>query len=81
MMGPRRGGGQAGLAVGHHLPAADADLVILTDEAHIGDSRRKRWVRYAGRARRSTYGSMCTSTDCTCGTADRMALFTFPPRT
>ena len=50
------GGGQAGLAVGHHLAAADADFVILTDEARIGDNWRKRWdslrlftpARYSG---------------------------------
>lgn len=37
------GAGQAGLAVGHHLAAADADFVILSDEARVGDNWRKRW--------------------------------------
>src|SRR6478672_12012016 len=50
------GGGQAGLAVGHHLAALDIDFVILTDEARVGDNWRKRWdslrlftpARYSG---------------------------------
>jgi putative flavoprotein involved in K+ transport len=37
------GGGQAGLAVGHHLAARDADFVILSADARIGDSWRRRW--------------------------------------
>jgi len=37
------GGGQAGLAVGHHLAAHDADFAILTDEARVGDNWRRRW--------------------------------------
>jgi putative flavoprotein involved in K+ transport len=37
------GGGQAGLAVGHHLAARDVDFVILSDEARLGDNWRKRW--------------------------------------
>jgi putative flavoprotein involved in K+ transport len=37
------GAGQAGLAVGHHLAARDADFVIVTGESRIGDSWRKRW--------------------------------------
>ena len=50
------GGGQAGLAVGHHLAARDIDFLILSDEARIGDNWRKRWdslrlftpARYSG---------------------------------
>ena len=50
------GAGQAGLAVGYHLAAADADFVILSDEVRIGDNWRKRWdslrlftpARYSG---------------------------------
>ena len=37
------GGGQAGLAAGHHLAARDADFVILSADARIGDSWRHRW--------------------------------------
>lgn len=37
------GGGQAGLAVGHHLAARDVDFVILSDEERVGDNWRKRW--------------------------------------
>jgi putative flavoprotein involved in K+ transport len=37
------GGGQAGLAVGHHLTARDVDFVILSDESRVGDNWRKRW--------------------------------------
>lgn len=37
------GAGQAGLAVGHHLAARDADFVILSDERRVGDNWRKRW--------------------------------------
>lgn len=37
------GGGQAGLAAGHHLAARDADFVILSADARIGDSWRRRW--------------------------------------
>lgn len=37
------GGGQAGLSVGHHLAASDADFVILTNEARVGDNWRRRW--------------------------------------
>jgi putative flavoprotein involved in K+ transport len=37
------GGGQAGLAVGHHLAARDVDFVIVSDEARIGDNWRRRW--------------------------------------
>jgi putative flavoprotein involved in K+ transport len=50
------GGGQAGLAVGHHLAARGADFVILSDEVRVGDSWRQRWdslrlftpARYSG---------------------------------
>jgi putative flavoprotein involved in K+ transport len=50
------GGGQAGLAVGHHLASRDIDFVILSDEARLGDNWRKRWdslrlftpARYSG---------------------------------
>ncbi|MEO8562314.1 MAG: NAD(P)/FAD-dependent oxidoreductase [bacterium] len=50
------GGGQAGLAVGHHLAARDVDFLILSDEARLGDNWRKRWdslrlftpARYSG---------------------------------
>lgn len=37
------GAGQAGLAVGHHLAAHDADFVIVSDEARVGDNWRRRW--------------------------------------
>jgi putative flavoprotein involved in K+ transport len=37
------GGGQAGLAVGHHLAARDADFVILDAERQVGDVWRRRW--------------------------------------
>jgi len=37
------GGGQAGLAVGHHLAERGVDHVILNDEARVGDSWRRRW--------------------------------------
>jgi putative flavoprotein involved in K+ transport len=37
------GGGQAGLAVGHHLAARDADFVILDAERRVGDAWRRRW--------------------------------------
>jgi putative flavoprotein involved in K+ transport len=37
------GGGQAGLAVGHHLARAGLRFVILDAHARIGDSWRKRW--------------------------------------
>lgn len=50
------GGGQAGLAVGHHLNVRDVDFTILSDEARVGDNWRKRWdslrlftpARYSG---------------------------------
>lgn len=50
------GGGQAGLAVGHHLASRDVDFVILSDEERIGDNWRRRWdslrlftpARYSG---------------------------------
>ena len=50
------GAGQAGLAAGYHLAASDADFVILSDEARVGDNWRKRWdslrlftpARYSG---------------------------------
>jgi putative flavoprotein involved in K+ transport len=50
------GGGQAGLAVGHHLAERDIDFVILSDETRLGDNWRKRWdslrlftpARYSG---------------------------------
>lgn len=50
------GGGQAGLAVGHHLAVRDIDFTILSDEARVGDNWRKRWdslrlftsARYSG---------------------------------
>jgi putative flavoprotein involved in K+ transport len=50
------GGGQAALAVGHHLAARDNDFVILSDEARVGDNWRRRWdslrlftpARYSG---------------------------------
>jgi putative flavoprotein involved in K+ transport len=37
------GAGQAGLAVGYHLAAADADFVILSNESRIGENWRRRW--------------------------------------
>lgn len=37
------GGAQAGLAVGHHLAARDADFVILDAERRTGDTWRRRW--------------------------------------
>jgi putative flavoprotein involved in K+ transport len=37
------GGGQAGLAVGHHLAARDVDFVILDAATRVGDSWRQRW--------------------------------------
>jgi putative flavoprotein involved in K+ transport len=37
------GGGQAGLAAGYHLAARDADFVILSADARVGDSWRRRW--------------------------------------
>jgi putative flavoprotein involved in K+ transport len=37
------GGGQAGLAVGHHLADRDVDFVILSDESRVGDNWRRRW--------------------------------------
>jgi putative flavoprotein involved in K+ transport len=37
------GGGQAALAVGHHLAARDVDFVMLSDESRVGDNWRKRW--------------------------------------
>jgi putative flavoprotein involved in K+ transport len=37
------GGGQAGLAVGHHLAKRDVDFLILSDEARVGDNWRRRW--------------------------------------
>jgi putative flavoprotein involved in K+ transport len=37
------GGGQAGLAVGHHLAARDVDFVILDAAKRVGDSWRHRW--------------------------------------
>jgi len=50
------GGGQAGLAVGHHLAKRDVDFVILSDESRVGDNWRRRWdslrlftpARYSG---------------------------------
>ena len=50
------GGGQAALALGHHLAARDVDFVILSDEERIGDNWRRRWdslrlftpARYSG---------------------------------
>jgi putative flavoprotein involved in K+ transport len=50
------GGGQAGLAAGHHLAARDVDFVILSDETRVGDNWRTRWdslrlftpARYSG---------------------------------
>jgi putative flavoprotein involved in K+ transport len=50
------GGGQAGLAVGHHLATRDVDFTILSDETRIGDNWRRRWdslrlftpARYSG---------------------------------
>lgn len=50
------GGGQAGLAVGHHLAERDIDFVTLSDEARVGDNWRRRWdslrlftpARYSG---------------------------------
>lgn len=50
------GGGQAGLAVGHHLAMRDIDFIILSDETRVGDNWRKRWdslqlftpARYSG---------------------------------
>jgi len=37
------GGGQAGLAVGHHLAKRDVDFVILDGTARLGDTWRNRW--------------------------------------
>src|SRR3982751_4734778 len=37
------GGGQAGLAVGHHLAARDVDFVILDAGKRVGDSWGRRW--------------------------------------
>jgi putative flavoprotein involved in K+ transport len=37
------GGGQAGLAVGHHLATRGQPFVILDANARIGDAWRKRW--------------------------------------
>ena len=37
------GGGQAGLAMGHHLAERDVDFVILDAEARVGDAWRRRW--------------------------------------
>jgi putative flavoprotein involved in K+ transport len=37
------GAGQAGLAVGHHLAARDADFVILDGAERVGDGWRRRW--------------------------------------
>jgi len=50
------GGGQAGLAVGHHLAKRDIDFVILDGAPRVGDSWRHRWdslrlftpARYSG---------------------------------
>jgi putative flavoprotein involved in K+ transport len=50
------GGGQAGLAAGHHLAERDADFVVLSDEPRTGDNWRRRWdslrlftpARYSG---------------------------------
>jgi putative flavoprotein involved in K+ transport len=50
------GGGQAALAVGHHLAKRDIDFVILSDEMRVGDNWRRRWdslrlftpARYSG---------------------------------
>ena len=37
------GGGQAGLAMGYHLAQRDADFLIVSDEARVGDNWRRRW--------------------------------------
>ena len=37
------GGGQAGLAVGHHLASREIDFVILDAERRTGDAWRRRW--------------------------------------
>jgi putative flavoprotein involved in K+ transport len=37
------GGGQAGLAMGHHLKARNLDFVILESDARVGDGWRHRW--------------------------------------
>ena len=37
------GGGQAGLATGHHLAAHDLDFVILDGAGRVGDAWRRRW--------------------------------------
>jgi putative flavoprotein involved in K+ transport len=37
------GGGQAGLAMGHHLAQRDLRFVILDAEARVGDAWRRRW--------------------------------------
>jgi putative flavoprotein involved in K+ transport len=50
------GGGQAGLAMGHHLAKHDVDFVILDANQRVGDSWRNRWdslrlftpARYSG---------------------------------
>ncbi|GAB3281811.1 flavin-containing monooxygenase [Microbacterium lacusdiani] len=38
------GGGQAGLAAGHHLQRSGADFVILDAETRVGDTWRRRWA-------------------------------------
>jgi putative flavoprotein involved in K+ transport len=50
------GAGQAGLAVGHHLAARDADFLVVDGATRVGDSWRTRWdslrlftpAKYAG---------------------------------
>ncbi|MGZ8376738.1 MAG: flavin-containing monooxygenase [Gemmatirosa sp.] len=50
------GAGQAGLAVGHHLAARDADFVVVDGADRVGDGWRQRWdslrlftpARYSG---------------------------------
>ena len=37
------GGGQAGLATGHHLQRRGANFVILESHDRIGESWRRRW--------------------------------------
>jgi putative flavoprotein involved in K+ transport len=37
------GAGQAGLAVGYHLAKRDTDFVMVTGDARVGDTWRRRW--------------------------------------
>src|SRR5688500_5531260 len=37
------GGGQAGLAAGHHLAQREHDFLIIDGDSRIGESWRRRW--------------------------------------